>query len=513
MTCRNRWLSSPVAHLLVALALVGAALIAAATPTSAVTQQASDHGVIAFVRDGDIRVINPDGTATTRLTDLGDASSPAWSPDGERIAFVRADDPFGQGDLWVMNADGTGQQLLVDDVRTPAWSPDGERIVFSRDGLLFVADVDGGPATQLTEPDHPHASHSDPDWSPDGSRIVFIDWGFSNPQVKSVDADGDDLQLLIDYGFDAVWSPDGSTILFARFLRLCAGALWLMDADGSDARHFHKEPGDCDMRDPAYSPDGEHFVYHAWPYHPDDPRLPDGAEPLDEGLHVVPADGAQRWFLTEGAQPHWGSAPPLEVPEPQPPTCADAALVPPFPDVDPQSVHAGNIACSAGLGLVQGKADGTFDPRGHLTRGQTATILRRALDASGLVLPPAPSPFNDTAGSVHADAISRLAAAGIIQGRTATRFDPQGNVTRAQFASLLDRTSRELLAPYPDVSGPRFDDTADNVHAGAVDRLNAAGIIQGLAGGTSYGPQRSITRAQAASLFVRWLEDQADRLT
>jgi Tol biopolymer transport system component len=51
----------------------------------------------------------------------------AWSPDGERIAFVR------QAELYVINADGSGQRLLANATETvdlPAWSPDGEKIAF-----------------------------------------------------------------------------------------------------------------------------------------------------------------------------------------------------------------------------------------------------------------------------------------------------------------------------------------------------------------------------------------------
>jgi hypothetical protein len=68
-----------------------------------------------------------------------------------------------------------------------------------------------------------------------------------------------------------------------------------------------------------------------------------------------------------------------------------------------------------------------------------------------------------------------------------------------------------LLAAYPAVAGPRFDDTRGSTHAAAIDRLNAAGIANGY-GGRRFGPNDSVQRGQAASFVTRWLEDQADRL-
>ena len=63
--------------------------------------------------------------------------SPSWSPDGGRIAFDSLRD--GNGEIYVMNADGSGQTRLTDDPGfdgSASWSPDGSRIAFQsfRDG-------------------------------------------------------------------------------------------------------------------------------------------------------------------------------------------------------------------------------------------------------------------------------------------------------------------------------------------------------------------------------------------
>jgi hypothetical protein len=193
-----------------------------------------------------------------------------------------------------------------------------------------------------------------------------------------------------------------------------------------------------------------------------------------------------------------------------PPTC-DGVEVARFPDVGANYVHADNIGCAATLGIVLGWPNGEFRPLVDLTRAQLASILLRALEASNVVLTEEAGAFTDIAGSPHETAIRRLAAAGIVLGRSSTVFDPNGLVTRGQVATMIDRASTELMVPYPEVEGPSFDDIAAP-HADAIDRLNAAGILLGYDADT-FGPNDPLLRGQSASVVMRWLEDQADRLS
>ena len=105
--------------------------------------------------------------------------SPAWSPDGQRIAFVSFRD--GNYEIYVMNADGSEITRLTDTSRyaarvfdgSPAWSPDGQRIAFQsdRDGNyeIYVMYADGSAPTRLTD----GSDNGNPVWSPDGQRIAF----------------------------------------------------------------------------------------------------------------------------------------------------------------------------------------------------------------------------------------------------------------------------------------------------------------------------------------------------
>jgi len=105
---------------------------------------------------------------------------PAWSPDGERIAFIS--NRSGNFDLFTMNADGSDLRQLtttVDDETTPAWSPDGSKIAYvlvknlasgEQERRLYLISPDGNDMQELSAGVE---YSSDPDWSPDGRYLLF----------------------------------------------------------------------------------------------------------------------------------------------------------------------------------------------------------------------------------------------------------------------------------------------------------------------------------------------------
>jgi TolB protein len=159
----------------------------------------------------DLFVCAPDGSGLTQLThtSAADEDMPAWSPDGTQIAFARYEKGFenSNGDLWVANADGTRETLLLEgphDHSSPSWSPDGRRIAVTQDGHLAVMDADGTALRTLTNPGK--VKETRPSWSPDGSRLVFTrDPGL----ILLVDPDGSHLaRFPVDRpAADAVWAP------------------------------------------------------------------------------------------------------------------------------------------------------------------------------------------------------------------------------------------------------------------------------------------------------------------
>ena len=102
------------------------------------------------------------GSSVANLTDTPTIRdlAPAWSPDGQHLAYTRITREGGKPDLYVMNANGSARERLTSTTvpeRDPAWSPDGTRLAFSAFGNassdIFVMDLDGSNRINLTN--HP----------------------------------------------------------------------------------------------------------------------------------------------------------------------------------------------------------------------------------------------------------------------------------------------------------------------------------------------------------------------
>ncbi len=188
---------------------------------------------IVFVIDGDIYVMEDDGTKRRRLTKTTDPiyhSYPRWSPDGERIAFVRQmEKRHDSDDLFIMNADGTNVQRLTDykgyDIDS-SWSPDGTRLAFTstRSGTwqVHVMDLATRDVTQLTGLDGVEGeAAATPDWSPDGRQIVYEKFTDAGKNIYVMSADGTNQRPLLApkdvegmQRFFPRWSADGKRIVF-----------------------------------------------------------------------------------------------------------------------------------------------------------------------------------------------------------------------------------------------------------------------------------------------------------
>jgi Tol biopolymer transport system component len=177
----------------------------------------SDGTKIAFASYSgttDIWVMNADGTGQTRVTSTSDAweNEPVWSPDGTKIAYGSA--RGGPSQIWVMNANGSSQvQLtgLTDNGTSfsPAWSPDGTKIAFAsfRNGGqdLYVMNADGTGLTRITDGG---PAESRPRWSTRG--IVFDANASGTPAIFLVNPDGTGLTQLTrgsSWSYSAAWKP------------------------------------------------------------------------------------------------------------------------------------------------------------------------------------------------------------------------------------------------------------------------------------------------------------------
>ena len=299
----------------------------------------------------ELRIMSPDGSKDSQLTAVITPGSPDWSPDGSRMAFdVRTDfrDP---GQIYTINADGSGLTNLTGDSPLvkgpPAWSPDGSRIAFiglidGRSGL-YMMDADGNNFALVTEVDADVSSLS---WSPDGARIAYSstldkhDFQIANTEIYIMNADGSAQRRLTDspgMDIDPDWSPDGSKIVFVSKRETESGALYVMNADGSDQRPLipnHRctppspppaSPPVClGDEQPTWSPDGTMIAFVGFAQ--EDPGFSD--------IFVVRVDGTDERRLTHTPDFEWS---PSWQPIPAGETPAQIATIPPMSSPVPRS--------------------------------------------------------------------------------------------------------------------------------------------------------------------------------
>ncbi|MGD8488425.1 MAG: hypothetical protein PVJ23_05945 [Anaerolineae bacterium] len=232
---------------------------------------------------GDIYVIDAAGTGLRRVTDGLD---PAWSPDGDQIAFTRWRSPWG---LYLLDA--TGEERIVDGskLKEPAWSPDGTRLAFTTNrgsdepmticffgfcftippfsfGQIWTADLEAG-GELLSLPLDDQVVHA-PAWSPNGLRIVYagqrgLTW------IDRPDEPGGEWQRgRFDGG--SVWdtspsySPDGQQIVFMGRVHN-RWEIFVMNADGSGRARLTRSDPKLDPAPsnvaPAWSPSGDQIAF------------------------------------------------------------------------------------------------------------------------------------------------------------------------------------------------------------------------------------------------------------
>ena len=316
-----------VASIVVAAVLAGCAGQGRGTEATTEATPPTRNGEIAFARLDDqgrsgIFVVEADGTGLEGLpaTPVGESPdpSPAWSPDGESIAFG-AESPGGDGgfdlDIYVADADGGGLERVTTEPTFdsgPSWSRDGSRLAFSgvdMSQMFGSASASAGSARGGSDESGIHTIRSDgtdlhqlttepgdehPAWSPDGGVIAFGRLTKAAGSIYTVSPDGDGPRKLTDppegyWDSQPSWTPNGAKIAFTRASE-SRSDVFLMNADGTGVMKLTGKSGDGFS--PDFSPDGKQIVFTR----------------NDEGqtthIHVMDADGTDVRRLTKGVGIH-----------------------------------------------------------------------------------------------------------------------------------------------------------------------------------------------------------------
>jgi Tol biopolymer transport system component len=222
------------------------------------------------VGDPGIHSIRSNGSGLRRLTlGAGHAISPAWSRDGERIAF--ASSPNGGTEIWLMNADGsnaheasTGFRDCGYDYTHVSWAPSGQRLAAECWNDTWIFDLSTGTGYSLTE--RLGRGIAAPNWSPIESLLIYMGALTGSFEVDAlvVNPDGGAPSRLFASASEPAWSPDGSMVAFTGPVSENGPtAIHVAKRDGSERRAVTvPDPTGWGDEGPTWSPDGRWLAFH-----------------------------------------------------------------------------------------------------------------------------------------------------------------------------------------------------------------------------------------------------------
>ncbi len=490
----------------------------------------------------DVYVMDPDGSNKVNVTNGGGTTNIPldWSPDGTRILI--ASNRGGQTDLWTIFPDGSNPVRLTNDVDQEldaSWSPDASKVAYGRftpgSGTdrwgthavgpvtdLWVMNADGSGQINLT--DRPESTDQGPSWSPDGTRIAFESY-FGEWNVWVMNADGSNRANLtstagtLDYA--PAWSPDGTKIAF-QSNRDGDEDIWMMNPDGSEPAHLTNRPGDeasidweSVNRAPIAEPDESavhrgHAVeipvlHNDTDHDGEEITVVDVVRMPEHGSVMINPAGTIMYSHSGAVFPDVDSFE-YEIEDSRLATARAEvviAVLPWFDDVPESNTFVEDIIWLAEHDITQGcnpPENTLFCPQDPVSRGQMAAFLVRArnyTDGEGANL------FVDDDGSIFESDIDKLGTAGVTRGCNPPvndRYCPNGHVTRGQMAAFLVRAFG-----LPDLGvSDLFVDDDDSIFQPDIDKLGATGVSRGCnpPENDRFCPDDSVTRQQMAA-FIR----------
>jgi Tol biopolymer transport system component len=219
--------------------------------------------------DDKVVVATADGS---NVREIADGANPVWSPNGREIAFG-SPGSVDSSRVFVIHPDGSGERQVGSaqiEAAFPAWSPNGRQLAFtggpvdrSRD-FIYVVGENGRGEHQLT-----HVGADAFAWSPDGKLIAFSNGDNRHTKLNLVSSDGGKTRRLLAFSPASVgiinslaWSPNGKAISFEGF----AGA----EGDGPESTYIVQSSGRGLKRvrrseDAAsWSPDGHALIFRTF---------------------------------------------------------------------------------------------------------------------------------------------------------------------------------------------------------------------------------------------------------
>lgn len=218
--------------------------------------------------DGRVWRVDSDGEDATPITPAGEkAFSPAWAPDGRRIAYTR----FDTGAIVVRDLAAGGVATVPGTERgmnyAAAFAPDGRTLAYTRtaDGNtdIYSANVAERCCVQRLTVGR-FSDNLSPTYAPDGRRLAFVSTRSGPPQIYAMDRDGTGQDVLapFDYGETGAsnapeWSPDGASVVFHRDVSR-APQIFVLDVA---TRRVRQATSSGRNEDPTWAPDGRHVAF------------------------------------------------------------------------------------------------------------------------------------------------------------------------------------------------------------------------------------------------------------